>query len=46
MEENLINNVRNLFRLNEIEKETNDIAIKCIRNTFRLENVKNKLKAQ
>ena len=32
-EEKIINNIRNLFRL---EKEQNDTAIKNIRNRFRL----------
>ena len=32
-EEKIINNIRNLFRL---EKEQNDTAIKNIRNLFRL----------
>ena len=36
IEDNKINNVRNLFRLKKIKKETNDTAIKEIRNLFRL----------
>ena len=36
MEENIIKDVTNLFRLNKIEKETNDAAIKGIRNLLRL----------
>ena len=35
-EENIIKDVRNSFRLNKTEKETNDVVIKCIRNLFRL----------
>ena len=43
MEENIIKDVRNLFRLNRLENETNDAAIKGVRNLFRLkkENIKN-----
>ena len=43
MEENIIKDVRNLFRLNKLENETNDAAIKGMRNLFRLkkENIKN-----
>ena len=36
-EENIIKDVRNLFRVNKLEKETTDAAIKGIRNLFRLE---------
>ena len=32
MKENIFKDVRNLFRLNKLEKETNDAAIKGIRN--------------
>ena len=35
-EENIIKDVRNLFSLNKIEKETNNTAIKGIRNLFRI----------
>ena len=35
-EENILKDVRNLFRLNKLKKETNDAAIKSIRNLFRL----------
>ena len=35
-EENIIG-VKNLFRLKKLKKETNDVAIKDIRNLFRLE---------
>ena len=35
-EENIIKDVRNLFRLNKIEKETNNAVIKGIRNLFRI----------
>ena len=36
MEENIIKDVRNRFRLNKLEKEINDITIKNIKNLFRL----------
>ena len=36
-EENIIEDVRNLFRLEKLEKETVDTTIKDIRNLFRLE---------
>ena len=36
-EENIMKDVGNLFRLNKLRKETNDVAIKGIRNLFRLE---------
>ena len=36
IDENIIKDVRNLFRLNKLKKETNDAAIKGIRNIFRL----------
>ena len=36
IEENIIKNVRNLFRLKKLKKETNDVAINGIRNLFRL----------
>ena len=36
IEENIIKDVRHLFGLNKIKKETNDAAIKGIRNLFRL----------
>ena len=39
-EENIIENVRNLFRLNKIENETNDAAIKSIRNLLRIKKRK------
>ena len=34
MEENIIKGVKNLFRLNKLEKEANDVTIKGIRNLF------------
>ena len=34
---NIVKDVRNLFRLNEIKNETNDAGIKVIRSLFRLE---------
>ena len=37
MEENIIKGIKNIFRLNKLEKETNNTAIKGIRNLFRLE---------
>ena len=36
-EENIIKDVRNLFILEKLRKETTDTAIKSIRNLFRLE---------
>ena len=36
-EENIIKDVRNLFRLKKLKKETTDTTIKSIRNLFRLE---------
>ena len=36
IEENIIEEVKNLFRLKNLKKETNDAAIKDIRNRFRL----------
>ena len=36
-EENIIKDVRNLFRLEILKKETTDATIKDIRNLFRLE---------
>ena len=35
IEENINKGVRNLFRSNKLKKETNDAAIKDIRNLFR-----------
>ena len=35
IEKNINKNVRNLFKLNKLEKETNDAAIKGIRNVCR-----------
>ena len=37
---NIIENVRNLFRLNKIENETNDAAIISIRNLLRIKKRK------
>ena len=34
---NIVKDVRNLFRLNEIKNEKNDAGIKVIRSLFRLE---------
>ena len=36
-EENIIKDVRNLFRLEKLKIETSDTTIKGIRNLFRLE---------
>ena len=36
IKENIIKDVRNLFRLNKLKIETNDAAIKGRRNLFRL----------
>ena len=35
IEENINKGVRDLFRLNKLEKETNDAAIKGLKNAFR-----------
>ena len=35
--ENINKDVRNLFRLDKLEKQANDVAIKGIRNLFRFE---------
>ena len=40
MEENIIKDARDLFRLDKVEKETNNSVIKGIRNLFRLEKKK------
>ena len=37
-EENIVKDVRNLFRLIKIKKETIDVTSKVVRNLFRLEN--------
>ena len=37
IEENKIKDVRNLFRLQKLEKETTDAAIEGLRNLFKLE---------
>ena len=34
MDENITKNVGNLFRLEKLKKETNDVAIKGVRNLF------------
>ena len=39
MEKKIIKDVRNLFRLNNLEKETNDAASKGTRNLLRLEKI-------
>ena len=46
MEENIIKDVRNLFRLRKLKKETNDAVIKGIRNHFRLKKKKKEIKCR
>ena len=46
IEKNINKNVRNLFRLNKLEKETNDAAIKGIRNVCRHKNKIKQLKTE
>ena len=46
MEENIFKDVRNLFRLNKVEKETNNAAIKGITNLFRLKKEKKQLNTE
>ena len=41
MEENITKDVRNLFRLKKLKKETNDATIKGITNLFRLKKKRN-----
>ena len=36
IEENVIKDVRNVFRLKKLKKETNDIKINLLRNPLRL----------
>ena len=43
-EENIIKDVRNLFRLEKLKKETNDITIKDVRNLSRLEKENEQIK--
>ena len=43
-EENIIKDVRNLFRLEKLKKETIDTTIKDIRNIFRLEKENEEIK--
>ena len=38
IEENIIKNKRNIFRLKKLKKEANDSEIKGIRNPFRLKS--------
>ena len=42
--ENIIKDIRNLFRLNKLTKETNDAPVKGIRNLFRLEKENKSIK--
>ena len=44
IEENIIKDVRNLFRLKKLKKETKEAAIKGIRNLFRLKKVNKTIK--
>ena len=44
IEENKIKDVRNLFRLQKLEKETTDAAIEGLRNLFKLEKEKKGIK--
>ena len=44
IEENIIKDVRNLFRLKNFKKEPNDTAIKDISNLFRLKKEKKSIK--
>ena len=46
IEKNINKNVRNIFRLNKLEKETNDAAIKGIRNVCRQKNKIKQLKTE
>ena len=41
---NIVKDVRHIFRLNKLEKETNDAIIKGTRNFFRLEKKKEAIK--
>ena len=45
-EKNIVKDVRHIFRLNKLEKETNDAIIKGTRNFFRLEKKKKQLKTK
>ena len=45
-EENIITDVRNLFRSGKIKKETINTTIKDIRNLFRLEKENEEIKAE
>ena len=44
--QNIIKDVRNLFRLEKLKKETSDTTIKGIRNLFRLAKKMSKLKIE
>ena len=46
IEENINKGVRNLFRSNKLKKETNDAAIKGIRNLSRQKNKIKQLKTE
>ena len=43
-EENIIKDVRNLFKLEKLKKEANDTTVKSIRNLFRLEKENEEIK--
>ena len=45
-EENIIADVRNLFRLGKVTKETINTTIKDIRNLFRLEKENEEIKTE
>ena len=44
--ENIIKDIRNIFRLKKLKKEINDATIKCIRNIFRLKNENKTIKGR
>ena len=46
IEEKIIKDVKNLFRLKKLKKEANGAAIKGIRNLFRLKKEKKKLNTE
>ena len=46
IEGNIIKDVRNLFTLNKLKKETNDAAFKGKRNPFRLKKQIKQLKSE
>ena len=44
--ENIIKDIRNIFRLKKLKKEINDDTIKCIRNIFWLKNENKTMKGR